>query len=349
MSRLVIVTGTERLPVGLLPGQFWVLAVSAPLFSSSETNRHLATLAAAGVRVQLLDDPASLSEHVRAAGNAGWLGDPPVGLAADIAVEILDAPALLRGARLLELVATMDRLRSPGGCPWDAEQSHASLAPHLLEEAYEAVHAIEQGDPAGMREELGDVLLQVAFHARLAEEEPGAARFDIDDVADELIAKLVRRHPHVFAGARADDAAAVSANWETIKAAEKARRSVTDGLPLALPALALADTLQRRAQRLGAPAELVTPGFAGAGDPVRALCAAAAAAATGGAPACGELLFAAVAFCRELGVDPEAALRARARGFRDALAGFEHAVRATGGDPAAVGPGEWHRRWAGAG
>src|ERR1700759_5762228 len=103
------------------------------------------------------------------------------------------------GERLLDAVATMDRLRSPGGCPWDAKQDHASLAPYLLEEAYEAFQAIEDGNLPALREELGDVLLQIAFHARLAEELPAAERWSIDDVATGLFDKVVRRSPHVFA------------------------------------------------------------------------------------------------------------------------------------------------------
>ena len=129
----------------------------------------------------------------------------------------------------------MDRLRSPGGCPWDAEQTHQSLAPYLLEEAYELLEAIELDDLAHLREELGDVLLQVAFHSRLAEERPAPERFSIDDVAADLVAKLIRRHPHVFAGREVAGAADLAANWEAIKAAEKRRESVTDGVPLGQP------------------------------------------------------------------------------------------------------------------
>src|SRR3712207_4277769 len=123
----------------------------------------------------------------------------------------------------------MDRLRSPGGCPWDAEQTHASLRGYLLEEAHEAYDAIVDDDPVAMREELGDVLLQVAFHARVAEEAAEDRRFAIDDVAGDLVDKLVRRHPHVFGDAGDEglrpDTAAVEAGWEEIKKAEKQRRS----------------------------------------------------------------------------------------------------------------------------
>jgi XTP/dITP diphosphohydrolase len=154
------------------------------------------------------------------------------------------------GSRLLDLVAVMDRLRSPGGCPWDAQQTHESLVPYLLEEAHEAVEAIESGDRAHMAEELGDLLLQVVFHARVAQEHPDAP-FGIDDVAGGIVEKLVRRHPHVFADVDADTAAEVSANWEQIKAEEKSgRTSVLDGIPAGLPALARADKAGARLMAL---------------------------------------------------------------------------------------------------
>src|ERR1019366_6095106 len=157
-----------------------------------------------------------------------------------------------RGERFLDLVEVMDRLRSPGGCPWDAEQTHATLVKYLLEESYETAEAIEDGDVQALREELGDVLLQVVFHARIAQDDAG---FDIDDVAAGIADKLVRRHPHVFAGAQANAAGDVEANWEALKAAEKGRTSAADGVPLAQPALALASALLGRAQKTGlAPA-----------------------------------------------------------------------------------------------
>ena len=123
------------------------------------------------------------------------------------------------GARLLDLVEVMDRLRT--GCPWDAKQTHASLAPYLLEETYEALEALDSGDPLALRDELGDVLLQVVFHARLAAERTDGTGWTIDDVADAIIAKLTRRHPHVFGDVAVSGAEEVKANWETIKAAER--------------------------------------------------------------------------------------------------------------------------------
>src|SRR5579875_1976037 len=156
-------------------------------------------------------------------------------------------------SQLQRAVEVMDRLRSPGGCPWDAEQTHASLARYLLEETYEVLEAIETADPVLLREELGDLLLQVLFHARLAEEEPEP--FSIEDVAADLVAKLVRRHPHVFGDADSSDAAAVNERWEQQKAVEKGRTSAVDGVPLAQPALALAAKLVARAERAGLAVE----------------------------------------------------------------------------------------------
>jgi XTP/dITP diphosphohydrolase len=150
---------------------------------------------------------------------------------------------------LRELVAVMDRLRSPGGCPWDAEQTHASLVPYLLEEAHELAEAVDAGDRAGLREELGDVLLQVVFHARLAQEHPEDP-FTVDDVARDLVAKLVHRHPHVFAGADTP-AERLHVQWDQIKKAEKGRESALDGIPGSLPALARAQKIASRGTRAG--------------------------------------------------------------------------------------------------
>lgn len=148
-----------------------------------------------------------------------------------------------------ELVAVMARLRGPGGCPWDGEQTHASLAPYAIEEAHELVEAIEAGDVEHLREELGDVLLQVVFHADIARAE---GRFDLDAVARTLIEKLRRRHPHVFADVAVDGIGDVVANWDAIKRAEKPERgSALDGIPAGLPALARAQKSIRRAGRAG--------------------------------------------------------------------------------------------------
>ena len=153
----------------------------------------------------------------------------------------------LRGEKVLELVAVMDRLRSPGGCPWDARQTHASLVEYLIEEAYEAVEAIESDDDPGLREELGDLLLQVVFHARIAQER-GDEGWDIDDVAEGIVEKLIRRHPHVFADEQAETAEQVEANWHALKAKEKGRASVTEGIPENLPALVRASKVHSRSE-----------------------------------------------------------------------------------------------------
>ena len=346
MSRLVVLAGTDRLPPGVLPAAAWGLLRRAVVFTATDDHPQLPALDAVGVAVELISDLTAIPDRIAATDLSVWLpapgeSHPP----ADLPAEVVDAPALMPGARLLDVVATMDRLRSPGGCPWDAEQTHETLAPYLLEEAYETVHAIEEGDLPGLREELGDVLLQVAFHSRLAQELPQEDRFDIDDVAGDLVAKLVRRHPHVFSDHPAATAEEVNANWDRIKAAEKARQSVTDGLPLALPALTLADTLQRRAERLGAPPELVEPRLAAGENPVAALAGAAADADSGGVEAVGELLMTVVAFCRARRIDPEAALRGAARRFRAQLAGVEQAVREAGGDAHPISHEDWHRYW----
>jgi XTP/dITP diphosphohydrolase len=163
------------------------------------------------------------------------------------------------GAVLLRLVAVMDTLRT--SCPWDARQTHESLAPHLLEESYEALDALESRDLAALQDELGDVLLQVVFHARIAAERTDASRFTIDDVAQGIVAKLVRRHPHVFGDVTVSGPEEVKANWDAIKAAERAGKegapaSMLDSVPFTQPALALTAQLQRRAERAGVPPEV---------------------------------------------------------------------------------------------
>jgi XTP/dITP diphosphohydrolase len=246
----------------------------------------------------------------------------------------------LPGGRLIDVVTTMDRLRSPGGCPWDAEQTHASLAKYLLEEAYETLEAIEDDDLGALREELGDLLLQVVFHARLAEEASAAERWSIDDVAADLVAKLVRRHPHVFGDVEVAGAGEVAANWESIKAAEKGRRSVAEGVPLGQPALALASALVSRAARNGIAVAELLPAAVGS-SPEAAVAAAAEHAADSDEPveAVGELLLRVVLLAAVLDVDPEAALRGAARRLRERL--LRVPGEAAGSEvegPAVVGP-----------
>ena len=155
------------------------------------------------------------------------------------------------GARLLDAVAVMDRLVSPGGDPWKRAQTHRTLAPYLLEEGYEAYDAIEAEDLGALREELGDVLLQIVLHARLAEELPDGAAWSIDDVAGGFVEKMVRRNPHVFAGEQVTGLDEITDNWERIKKAEKSRDSALDGIALSQPALALAAKILQRAERAG--------------------------------------------------------------------------------------------------
>jgi XTP/dITP diphosphohydrolase len=245
--------------------------------------------------------------------------DPP-------SVEVLVGSHDVPGARLLDLVAVMDRLRSPGGCPWDAEQTPTSLVPYLVEEAFEAVEAIETGDRAAIREELGDVLLQVVFHARVAEEHPDDP-FDVDAVADGIVAKLVHRHPHVFAAQGPTDepdvtAESVEVSWEVLKAAEKARASVLDGVPAALPALARADKVLGRLSRAGLDADVVPPSAAGLGAPGPGRSSDVGTGPDGG-QALGEALLQLVRRARDEGLDPEAVLRDHVRRLEDAARAVE--------------------------
>jgi XTP/dITP diphosphohydrolase len=256
------------------------------------------------------------------------------------------------GDGVRDLVATMDRLRSPGGCPWDAQQTHASLVPYALEEAYEVAEAIEGGDRADLREELGDLLLQVVFHARIAQEHP-TEPFDLDDVARGITAKLVRRHPHVFgtdgagatapagdgagtghgggpgegepsgagagrgagAGTAADPSAGTGdlhVQWDRIKQAEKQRSSVLEGIPLALGALARGQKVLGRARRAG----LELGGAAATGWRAEAQVTSPAEPTSAGwqEAEVGRRLLELLATADELGVDAESALRAAVRG-----------------------------------
>jgi XTP/dITP diphosphohydrolase len=220
------------------------------------------------------------------------------------------------GAALLRLVEVMDTLRV--SCPWDARQTHQSLAPHLLEECYEALEALEGGDEAALCDELGDVLLQVVFQARIAADRVDGTGFTIDDVAEGIVDKLVRRHPHVFADVQVSGPEEVKQNWDAIKAAERAAMggppSVVGSVPFSQPALALSAQLQRRAERAGAPAELAS--LPADGSP-------GATAGGNGVSDIGAELFALVAKARAAGLDPELELRAAARSYRDRVQAWE--------------------------
>ena len=242
---------------------------------------------------------------------------------AAVPVRLLDGSHDLPGAHLLDVVSVMDTLRV--SCPWDREQTHASLIPYLLEEAYEAIETVEAGDLASLREELGDVLLQVLFHARIAaERSAGDGGFTVDDVADTLAAKLIRRHPHVFGSVYVSSADDVSANWEEIKKAERSERrvasdsgspSVLDGVAFGQPALSLAAQLQRRAERAGVP---LSPDDSADG----AMPGGAADSATPGV-AVGDELMRLVAQARSADADPEFELRAAARRFAERVRDWE--------------------------
>jgi XTP/dITP diphosphohydrolase len=232
----------------------------------------------------------------------------------------LVAATPLPGVELIDAVTVMDRLRSPGGCPWDAEQSHESLRKYLVEETYELLDAIAQGDRAALREELGDVLLQVLFHARVATED-SAEPFGIDEVAAELVSKLVSRHPHVFShGESVHDSESQQLRWEELKQQEKRRESIVDGVALGQPAVALAAKLVQRAQRAEFPEDLLPQGESTA-----------------------SFLFFLAAQAKLAGSDPEDELRTQALRFADAVRKAESHAKAEGEE---LGSAEqWRRFW----
>lgn len=240
------------------------------------------------------------------------------------------------------LLAIMARLRDPGrGCPWDREQNFATIAPYTIEEAYEVADAIARGDIAGLEDELGDLLFQVVFHARIAEE---AGHFAFDDVAAAIADKMVRRHPHVFGEAQIASAAAQSEAWERHKADERraraeaadTRESVLDGVALALPALLRAAKIQRRAARIGFDWPQAQPVIAKLAEEIAEL---EAELDHGADPAkvedeMGDILFAAANLARKLDLDPEAALRRATAKFERRFRALEAlaAERGTGRD-----------------
>ena len=342
---------SPRLPADQLTREAWRLVEGADVVLAPPGAGGVASAArAAGVPVvDVVDDPlAALAEAEADAGASGgdvvWLADPgrwedaltPAAGSPDPLLALRDAAGAVPGlgavrvvvgnvdppgAHLLDAVALMDRLRSPGGCPWDADQTHASLTRYLLEEAHEVVEVVEAGGPQARRrggelpDELGDVLLQVLFHARIGAERPDG--FDVDDVADALVAKLVRRHPHVFAGAQAGDAASLEASWDALKAAE-GRSSVTSGVATGQPALPLAAKLLSRASRAG----LLSPGLL---DAAEAGHRAAVDEERAAEVALAGRLLEVLADARRDGVDAETALRTRARALAAALVAAEQA------------------------
>ena len=260
------------------------------------------------------------------------------GLQGDVEVEFVMGRAP-RGHMLLDLVAVMARLRGPGGCPWDAEQTHQTLAKHLLDETYELLEAIEAGTDQDIAEELGDLLLQVVFHAQMGAD---AQTFDIDDVASALIEKLVRRHPHVFGDVEVSGAREVVENWDVIKQHEKGRTSAVEGVTETLPALAYAQKLQRRAGSAGFDWSGVDGALAKVREEAEEL---ARAHNEEREDELGDLLFAIVALGRHLNLDAEAALRRSARRFRDRFQAVEQAARDRGVSLSAMKEDELEQLW----
>jgi MazG family protein len=251
-----------------------------------------------------------VTEDLASASDDDALRDVPTG----------PVPSSRGGERLLDLVRVMARLRGPGGCPWDAEQTHASLARHLLEETHEALEAIDAGDRERLREELGDVLLQVVFHARIAADD-GA--WDVDDVAEGIVGKLIRRHPHVFGDVQVSGPDEVLVNWERIKADEKGggREPLEHDIPASLPALARAAKVQRRAAGWGFAWRSTRSALEALREEVDELTDAAGPAEV--EEEIGDVLFATVAVARAFGVDGESALRRTIHGFAGRYERFE--------------------------
>ncbi len=346
MARLVLIDTADALP-GLLPLHAWSALMSTDLvIVGSPDHPFLPALEGAELRVEVVPadvESAALTrsdllggltprhkgaaewivDRIRAEGDVAYLygsGDVEaftrtLGMEAarsQIEVEVVYFGLAPRGLALLELVGIEARLRGPGGCPWDLEQDHASLARYAVEEVYELLEAISRGDSDAIREELGDVLLQVVFHAQIAADE---GTFDIDDVARGISQKLVRRHPHVFGDAEAADAAAVMRRWDELKAEEKPERSGPfDGVVSAQPALPYAAKLAARAQRRG----LHEPDADELADAIASELGSLLAAEDDSERArhLGDLLMNAVALAGLHSVDPELALRAAAGRFR---------------------------------
>jgi tetrapyrrole methylase family protein / MazG family protein len=238
-----------------------------------------------------------------------------------------------RGSAFDELVRIMAVLRASDGCPWDREQTHLSLRSHLVEEAYETVAAIETGDDAEIRDELGDILLQVVFHAQIASEE---GRFDIDDVAEAIVTKLLRRHPHIFADVVAETPGDVMVHWDRIKRTEKPGTGLLEGIAPTLPALTYAGKISRRAVSVGFEWETVEDVWAKVHEEIDELKATAP-----GSPQSedelGDVLFTMVNVGRKMGIDPEQALRSTCAKFIRRFGAMERMAAADGGDLAGMG------------
>jgi XTP/dITP diphosphohydrolase len=327
-ARIILLVTSPRLPAGLLTAAAWDALRAYPVFAAAESEQ-AAVLRQSGVPVTVIDpDPSLVIDALGDREAVVWLAGPAgdQDFARQLGLRLTRSPELAElelmygswdppGARLLDAVAVLDRLVSPGGDPWKRAQNHRTLAPYLLEEAYEAYDAIETGDLAALREELGDVLLQVVLHARLAEELPDGAAWGIDDVAGGLVDKMVRRNPHVFAGAEVADIEEITDNWERIKKAEKSRDSVLDGIALSQPALALAAKILQRVKRAGLDVPLP------AGDEL------------------GPALLRLVAEARAAGADAEAEVRRAALDYAEQVRSTER-IGVRSAEPKIVGPAE---------
>ena len=305
MARVVLLVTSPRLPAGLLTAEAWDVVRAAPVHTAADGPQVVA-LRHAGVEVTVGEpDVEALLTVAGELGTVVWLGggESDEAFTRTLGLRLAREPGRAElelmygswdppGARLLDAVAVMARLVAPDGDPWKRSQTHRSLAPYLLEEAYEAYDAILADDTDALREELGDVLLQIVLHAALAE--PG---WSVDDVAGGLVDKLIRRNPHVFAGAEVAGLDDIVANWERIKKAEKARSSALDGITLAQPALSLAAKVLAR--------------LGGAAPPL-----------PDGADLGAELLRL-VADARQRAEDPEAALRATVLAYMEAARATE--------------------------
>ncbi|MEV8345700.1 nucleoside triphosphate pyrophosphohydrolase [Streptomyces niveus] len=315
-GRIVLLTTSHRVAPGVLSWPAWqTLREADQVLCADAAHPQLPYLREAGVTVdhsaptaaELVDAcaggrtvvvlPSGEGDQILTDGLSRLAGSGRVQMPD---LELLPGSYDLPGARLLDLVQVMDRIRAE--CPWSSTRTHEGLAKYAIEEAYELVEAIESGDRDELREELGDVLLQVVFHARIAEEEEDEP-FSIDDVAGTIVEKLIHRHPHVFGDESAETPADVHAHWLRTKAAEKQRDSITDGVPLAQPALALAAKLTSRVA--ASPLDVPLPSGGSIGYELLALAARAEAE----------------------GIDPEASLRAAARAYRDAILAAEGQAR----------------------
>ena len=216
------------------------------------------------------------------------------------------------GRTFEDLLRVVETLRDPGGCPWDAEQTHESLRSHLLEETYEALEAIDEGDPSKINEELGDLLIQVAFHIDIAAR---AGKFDSEDVISGVIDKLARRHPHVFGGGeKMQDSSEVLEQWEDLKRKERGRRSIVESLPVSMPALSYAASVMGRAAKAGVPIDDVAPPANGGEAPLDSESDA------------GRFLMGVTRRVEEAGHDPETALRSYSLELRNRIMRAEKAI-----------------------